>query len=188
MKLLCIEYNAAGIPAVRVIGDDALLRENRDFYLPPFAQEVSCAPQLFVRISRLGKHIAPRFASRYYDAVGAAVRFRADSLASRLVADGLPDSPAVAFEGSAAVSELLPLEGNLAAPYAFALNGETRYSATLADNTPLDTLVALASEYHLLKIGDYLLCGTPFCLPGVKPGDRIALTLREQTLINIRIK
>ena len=37
MKLLCVEYNEAGEVAYNVIGDNALLRNNDDFYIPAFA-------------------------------------------------------------------------------------------------------------------------------------------------------
>ena len=42
MKLLCAEYNEAGEVAYNVIGDNALLRNNDDFYIPAFATELSC--------------------------------------------------------------------------------------------------------------------------------------------------
>ena len=50
MKILCAEYNEAGEAAIVPVGDDALLRNNDDFYLPGFAKELSCVPQLVVRI------------------------------------------------------------------------------------------------------------------------------------------
>ena len=46
MKLLCAEYNASGEVAYDVIGDNALLRNNDDFYIPVFAGELSCVPQV----------------------------------------------------------------------------------------------------------------------------------------------
>ena len=45
-------------------------RENRDFYSPECVNEVLWAPVVFARISKAGKCIGTKFASRYYDAVG----------------------------------------------------------------------------------------------------------------------
>ncbi len=42
-------------------------RENKDFYVPECAREISWAPVMFVRISKAGKCINPKFVSRYYD-------------------------------------------------------------------------------------------------------------------------
>ncbi len=45
-------------------------RENKDFYSPECVNELHWAPILFVRISKAGKCIGGKFASRYYDAFG----------------------------------------------------------------------------------------------------------------------
>ena len=45
-------------------------RENRDFYSPECVNEVIWAPVVFARVSKAGKCIGGKFASRYYDAVG----------------------------------------------------------------------------------------------------------------------
>ncbi len=77
MKLICAEYNTAGRMSPQVIGDNALLRDNRDFYVPDFTQELSCVPQVVLRACKLGKGVSERFASRYYDQIGVGVRFYA---------------------------------------------------------------------------------------------------------------
>lgn len=43
-------------------------RENKDFYAPDCIDEINWAPIIFVRISKAGKCIGEKFASRYYDA------------------------------------------------------------------------------------------------------------------------
>lgn len=42
-------------------------RENKDFYVPEGIGQIHWAPVLFVRISKAGKCIGKKFASRYYD-------------------------------------------------------------------------------------------------------------------------
>ena len=66
MKILCAEYNDAGEVAVVPVGDDVLLRNNGDFYIPDYTQQVSGVPQLVVRICKLGKSVGERFAGRYF--------------------------------------------------------------------------------------------------------------------------
>ncbi len=45
-------------------------RENKDFYSPEPVNGLDWSPILFVRISKAGKCIGSKFASRYYDAFG----------------------------------------------------------------------------------------------------------------------
>lgn len=42
-------------------------RENRDFFSPDYVNEIWYSPVIFARISKAGKYIGGKFASRYYD-------------------------------------------------------------------------------------------------------------------------
>lgn len=42
-------------------------RENKDFYVPDCVSQMHWTPVIFVRISKAGKCINPKFVSRYYD-------------------------------------------------------------------------------------------------------------------------
>lgn len=50
--------------------DTTLERENRDFWVPDCLDRLYYAPAVFARISKAGKCVREKFASRYYDAVG----------------------------------------------------------------------------------------------------------------------
>ncbi|GHV65043.1 2-hydroxyhepta-2,4-diene-1,7-dioate isomerase [Bacteroidia bacterium] len=189
MKLICTEcFNNMMTPVV--VGDNALLRNNKDFYYPHFTNQLSCVPQLVLRISKLGKSIAPHFAHRYYDAVALGIRFYADPLLPNL---------ASSFDESAAVSGwhlLFPKnhnsseninnrisededEGN--SGYTFAVNHKPVFSGSLAD-LPLNIhqFIAETSSFFTLKVGDLFFCGSPFRYQGLKIGDRLEVWLEEQ--------
>ena len=51
MKILCAEYNDAGEVAVVPVGDDVLLRNNGDFYIPDYTQQVSGVPAVILKRS-----------------------------------------------------------------------------------------------------------------------------------------
>ena len=55
-------------PVIFLKPDSALLKDGKPFFIPDFSNEVHYETELVVRISRLGKNIAERFAHRYYDA------------------------------------------------------------------------------------------------------------------------
>jgi len=52
----------------------------------------------------------------------------------------------------------------------------------------IEKLIAFASEFHTLKIGDYLFCGHPFRFRGLRPGDKVQMTLDGKTMLDFRIK
>lgn len=60
--------------------DTTWSRNNDDYYVPEFVDNISWSPVLCVRISRLGKHIAEKFASRYYDGCGKGILLYPENL------------------------------------------------------------------------------------------------------------
>ena len=60
---------------------------------------------MILRVSRLGKEIAPKFANRYYDAVAPGADFIALDLAREAQKAGRPWTEALAFDYSLAIGE-----------------------------------------------------------------------------------
>lgn len=189
MKILCAEYNDAGDVAIVPVGDDVLLRNNGDFYIPEFTRSVSCVPQLVVRICKLGKSVSERFASRYYEEIGVGVRFYADSYEEELQGKGLPAVMASSFDSCAAISALLPVEAGTPRQYAMRVNDTPVFCGEEGDlPVSINRLVALASDFHTLKIGDYLYCGNTLRFRELNPDDRIRVSLQGKELLDFRIK
>ena len=61
-------------------GDSCLLNNRKPFFLPEQDADIRMTPCIVLRVSRLGKHIAPKFANRYYDAVANGADFCNDTL------------------------------------------------------------------------------------------------------------
>ena len=110
MKIICIgrNYRAHAEELHRDMGlaadaaepiwflkpDTALLRNNDPFYIPAFSHEVHYECELVVRIDRVGRSIAEKFAHRYYREVGLGIDFTARDLQREAIAKGLPWEPA----------------------------------------------------------------------------------------------
>ena len=154
MKLLCAEYNEAGEVAYNVIGDNALLRNNDDFYIPAFATELSCVPQIVLRVGKIGKHVAERFAGRYYEEVGVGIRFYADNLERELQGKGLSSSMAFSFDGAVAISEWQKMENELSeVEFRFMLNGlEVNRMKIRELLLSPEKIISKVSEFCMLKI------------------------------------
>ena len=68
---------------------------------PTFSNEVHYETEVVVRICRLGKNIAPRFAHRYYDAVTVGIDFTARDLQCKFREAGNPWELCKGFDNSA---------------------------------------------------------------------------------------
>ncbi|HJI19829.1 MAG: fumarylacetoacetate hydrolase family protein [Alistipes sp.] len=207
MKIICIGRNYADhvrelrdggtIPAEPLFflkPDTALLRNNDPFYLPAFSDEVHYECELVVRINRVGRCIAERFARRYYDEVGLGIDFTARDLQRRAIAEGLPWEASKAFDHSAALSpRFLPLAelgGDVQRlRFELALNGQVRQRGDTAEMIfPIDRLIAHVSQYVTLRMGDLLYTGTPVGVGPVHAGDTLRATLEGETLLDFDIR
>ena len=61
-------------------GDSSLLVNRKPFFVPDWSDDVRMTPCVVLRVSRMGKNIASRFASRYYDAVAPGLNMQAADL------------------------------------------------------------------------------------------------------------
>jgi 2-keto-4-pentenoate hydratase/2-oxohepta-3-ene-1,7-dioic acid hydratase in catechol pathway len=87
-------------PVIFMKPDSALLKDSKPFFIPDFSKHVDYETELVVRICRLGKNIAPRFAHRYYDAVTVGIDFTARDLQRKLRAEGKPWEISKGFDNS----------------------------------------------------------------------------------------
>lgn len=189
MKILATEYNEQGERVIIPIGDNALLRNNDDLYIPDFAGELSAVPQLVIRIHKLGKCVEERFGERYFEEIGVGIRFYADDMERSLRERSLPTGMASSFDGSVAIGELQAKGMCVDTRYVFQVNGKTVYEGGVEDlSCSLENLIAEASNYYTLKIGDYLYCGNRFRYQGLKAGDRLQLLFQDKVWMDFKVK
>lgn len=203
MKIICVGLNYASHageigmaegadPVIFMKPDTALLRDNMPFYVPDWAERFDYEAELVFRVSRLGRHIEERFASRYYDAVGLGIDFTARDTQSELVAKGRPWEICKSFDYSAAVSRLVPLSELPPVQeieFSLKVNGEERQRAKAGEMThSIDKIIAYVSRFFSLRMGDLIFTGTPPGVGPVKEGDRIEGEVCGQRLLDFRIK
>jgi len=82
-----------------------MLVNRKPLFVPERIHALACLPCWVLRVSRLGKCIAPRFASRYYDAVAPGADFFGADVLAEAKREGKPWTEAVAFESSLAIGE-----------------------------------------------------------------------------------
>ena len=205
MKIICIGRNYAdhatelgnSIPIEPLFflkPDSAILAHRHPFYLPDWSEEIHYEVELLVRISKLGKSIAPEFAHRYYDAISLGIDFTARDIQAEVKAKGHPWEKAKAFDGSAVISrEWLPLDSNQKGlqntHFRLERNGEVvqqgQSKHMLFD---IDQLIAYVSKFMTLKLGDVIFTGTPAGVGPVKPGDNLEGFLEDRSMFRVPIR
>ena len=203
MKIICIGRNYANHieelkndrpenPVVFLKPDSAILQKNHPFYIPSFSEEIHYEIEFLVRINRLGKHIATKFAHKYYDEVGLGIDFTARDMQSQLKEKGLPWEKAKAFDGSAVISEFVSISKfNDLNDVSFSLlkNGEeVQVGNTKNMLWKIDELIAYTSTFFTLKIGDILFTGTPSGVGRVATNDKLIGKIENTTFIDVTIK
>ena len=106
------ELNRENLPPHPVIfmkPETALLKDNSPFYLPDFSSQIEYEAEIVVRISKMGKNIASKFAHRYYDAVTVGIDFTARDLQSDFRGKGLPWELCKGFDDSAVLGKFVPV-------------------------------------------------------------------------------
>ena len=190
------EMNRALLPKEPVLfmkPDTALLKDGKPFFLPPFSERIEYETELVVRISRLGKNIAPRFAHRYYDAVTVGIDFTARDLQARLRAEGSPWETSKGFDGSAVVGDFIPVDevaGNLQdLHFSLRIDGKEVQRGHTADMIfPVDEMIAYISRFYTLRMGDLLFTGTPEGVGPVAIGNRLQGYLGERQLLDFHVR
>ena len=190
------EMNRALLPKEPVLfmkPDTALLKDGKPFFLPPFSERIEYETELVVRISRLGKNIAPRFAHRYYDAVTVGIDFTARDLQARLRAEGSPWEISKGFDGSAVVGDFIPVDeaaGNLQdLHFSLRIDGKEVQRGHTADMIfPVDEMIAYISRFYTLHMGDLLFTGTPEGVGPVAIGNRLQGYLGERQLLDFHVR
>lgn len=204
MKVICVGWNypkhnaelggaeAPAVPTIFCKPDSALLKENKDFYIPDFSNQVDYELEVVVRINKLGKSVAEKFAPRYYTQVALGIDFTARDMQNEARQTGAPWDLCKGFDGSAVVSEFRDLE-NIGAinnlNFRLEINGEIVQSANTGEMIfSVDKIINYVSQFYTLKIGDLIYTGTPDGVGPVKRGDRIKGYLQDELLLDFEIK
>jgi len=203
MKIICVGRNYTehiaelqnekpDAPVIFMKPDTALLKNGLDFYLPEFSSEIHHEVELVVKISKVGKHIAKKFAPKYYSQISLGIDFTARDIQSSLKEKGLPWELAKAFDNSAFVGEWIPVEslGDLNdVHFSLFKNGDmvqVGHSAKML--WKIDQLITYISKYFTLKTGDLIFTGTPAGVSEIHRGDFLKGHINNQEIFNLSIK
>lgn len=202
MKIICIGRNYAkhieelsnerpSNPVVFLKPDSAILPKNHPFFIPPFSEDVHYELEILVKINKVGKHIATKFAHKYYDEIGLGIDFTARDIQQQCKEKGLPWEKAKAFDGSAVIGQFYPKSDFDLENLSFQLlknNEIVQDGNTNAMLWKIDELVSYVSQYFTLKKGDIIFTGTPAGVGKVEENDVLIGMIKDVKALEIKVK
>lgn len=184
------------VPHAVWLSDSCLLREKKPFFVPEFDDDFRLFPTVAIRLSRLGKNIASRFAPRYWHEAAVWINARACGMLARLSDEGLPLDSAVAFDNSLISAPFAEADSESLSVFRFRLLLNDREALIWSASSlalDADRAIEAVSRTATLKTGDVLLLGFDSRGIPVKPGDNIKITVdtsseKQEIYTEFRIK
>jgi 2-keto-4-pentenoate hydratase/2-oxohepta-3-ene-1,7-dioic acid hydratase in catechol pathway len=205
MKIICIGMNYASHnkemhnplfikePVIFMKPDTAILKNNRPFFIPDFSSEVQYEIEIVVKIDRLGKNIAKRFAHRYYNEITLGIDMTARDLQRNFKQNGFPWELSKAFDNSAVLGDFIRLEklktGIDKIPFHLDIDGKAVQEGNTSDMIfSVDTIIEYVSRFITLKTGDLIFTGTPAGVGNVNIDNHLEGFIEEVKLLDFYIK
>jgi acylpyruvate hydrolase len=179
-------------PVIFLKPDTALLKEGKAFFHPDFSNDIHYEVELIIKIGKEGKHIQPKFAKNYIEAIGLGIDFTARDLQQECKEKGLPWEIAKAFDHSAPIGEFIPVnEINDLNNISFSLNKNNTLvqkgnSSDMIFN--FETIITYVSQRFTLKKGDLIFTGTPAGVGKINIGDLLEGYINDRKMLSVPIK
>jgi 2-keto-4-pentenoate hydratase/2-oxohepta-3-ene-1,7-dioic acid hydratase in catechol pathway len=167
----------------------AILPPGKPFQIPDFSHEIHYECEVVIQMHHIPANAKRSEIHSYIKGIGLGIDFTARDLQQKLKTQGLPWELAKAFDGSAAISPLLPPH-TVTMPITFALfrNGHCVQQGNTKDMCfPIDELIRFISRYFTIEEGDLLFTGTPPGVGKVESGDHLEGYLNGQKLLDVKI-
>ncbi len=160
MKILYCEQTIdkpTAEPLLSLLTDSSVSRNHKPLFVPPHHNSWTLTLGIAVKISRLGKFVASKFASRYYDSVTLVARLRPADLP-------LPASAVnIAFDSSIVVGDWLPLPDNDCDDISLDIELAGNNRSITVPRQLINDQVEWLTSYFMIKHGDIIVTGD---LPG----------------------
>ena len=171
--------------------DSSIIRNNDDFFIPNFSKNIRAYFGIYLSFSKIGKHIEPQFAHRYYKEFGVAINYIAEDTCNELLKMNKPTDIARGFDQSFAISNVqlkiqdFPIETT---PIIFTINNSNFEFTIEKSLVAINNAIAEASQYFTFKIGDFFfipcICMSDF----MKQTDECNIFVNQNHMLCSRIR
>lgn len=172
----------------------SILQGGNPYFVPDFARRFEARPSLALKIGKLGKGFAPRFAYRYVESVAPCAIFVASDLLDQLRRLGYPWTAAICYDRSLALGQFIKtdFERLCVATTSISIETEGRiltkeWIAQAHRCQAADAISAIA-RYNTLKTGDIILL--PMGEDGLEiaPGMKATLSIGDEVSAKFNIR
>jgi len=161
---------------------DALVETGSTIPYPPLTEDLHHEIELVLAVSKSGANISTEDAMAHIWGAGVGIDFTRRDLQIAHRKKGRPWDWGKAFDNSAPLSPLIPLDNLPEAQAEFAngriwlsVNGEVRQDADLSELIwSVKDIIAFCSQSVRLQAGDLIFTGTPAGVAAVGPGDNLS--------------
>lgn len=166
MKIICFSKIEGEIKMI-LKGDSSLLNNKKPFFIPDWSRDVRMTPCVVLRVSRMGKNIGLKFASRYFDAVALGLNiFAADYMS-------LGDwTRGYAFDFSLPIGQWIDIEEN---PWRDLV-------------IEMDEAIEKASEVMTIRQGDLIVIDRDIASRQLNKEELIEVCLNNKEMLYCKIK
>lgn len=203
MKIFCIGRNY--VEHAKELGNDvpdepvvfmkpksALLMPQAPFYYPEFTNELHYEVELVLRISKNGKYIPEKHASKYFNAITVGIDFTARDVQRSLQEKGLPWEKSKAWDGSAAVGKFIEIKPDFKPDDINFCLYNNKQLVQQANSSQMifdfSQIISHVSHYFSLNIGDLIFTGTPKGVGECVVGDELEAFIEDESLLELTVK
>lgn len=202
MKIICVgknylkhidELNSSkeDEPVIFLKPDTSIIQKNQPFFIPEFSNEIHYEIEIILKFNRLGKHIESKFSNKYFNHISLGIDFTARDFQNKFKERGLPWDISKGFDNSALIGDWKSIKTYDLNNINFRLekNGKIVQQSNSKNMIwKIDELIAYASKYFTIKIGDIMFTGTPEGVGVVSEDDVLEGFLGNEKVFGIKIK
>ena len=202
MKIICVgknylkhidELNSSkeDEPVIFLKPDTSIIQKNQPFFIPEFSNEIHYEIEIILKFNRLGKHIESKFSNKYFNQISLGIDFTARDFQNKFKERGLPWDISKGFDNSALIGDWKSIKTYDLDNINFRLekNGKIVQQSNSKNMIwKIDELIAYASKYFTIKIGDIMFTGTPEGVGVVSEDDVLEGFLCDEKVFSVKIK
>ena len=202
MKIICVgknylkhidELNSSkeDEPVIFLKPDTSIIQKNQPFFIPEFSNEIHYEIEIILKFNRLGKHIESKFSNKYFNQISLGIDFTARDFQNKFKERGLPWDISKGFDNSALIGDWKSIKTYDLDNINFRLekNGKIVQQSNSKNMIwKIDELIAYASKYFTIKIGDIMFTGTPEGVGVVTEDDVLEGFLGDEKVFSVKIK
>lgn len=202
MKIICVgknylkhidELNSSkeDEPVIFLKPDTSIIQKNQPFFIPEFSNEIHYEIEIILKFNRLGKHIESKFSNKYFNQISLGIDFTARDFQNKFKDRGLPWDISKGFDNSALIGDWKSIKTFDLDNINFRLekNGKIVQQSNSKNMIwKIDELIAYASKYFTIKIGDIMFTGTPEGVGVVSEDDVLEGFLGDEKVFSVKIK